>query len=323
MLQYVPTHTLPGHHGAAITAVSVNTDGTLLASCDTGGGIYIWSLPAGMIVQRIKASSAVLSMKWFPSNSAKMIAGTGDGTLITVELDQHAGQVNTRGIDAHGRKAIETLALRAPKQLVHETSSHLLASAGRDIIRVWAAHEGRGNTARPVMVASVNWMKEVDELLASFIYHGVVCWRWNSATNAYAATWSIYMDLCGPCLPYPCGTRLAVCNIATGFDVYQIPSGLREVALEPMEDVGIVIPIVFAHKHNLLVSGSRVGKIRIWDASTLQHLQTVRIDGSPIVQAVTTHQSFADASMIIIGTSELDGLNTIQIWETKDTGVSN
>ncbi|KAF7798650.1 hypothetical protein EIP86_009874 [Pleurotus ostreatoroseus] len=120
---------------------------------------------------------------------------------------------------------------------------------------------------QPIVVSAVQWLEGVDSLLAAYMYNGIVCWHWDTLSGAYTAAWSIHMDFCG-------------------FDLYKIPSGLRNHMLKPARMTGMCLPIDFAHGGALLVGGSSVGKVRIWDASTLEHLQTLRLEGSPIVQAL-------------------------------------
>ncbi|KAJ3554157.1 hypothetical protein NM688_g3251 [Phlebia brevispora] len=341
LLQYVRTHTLPPEHAAAISALAINAEGTLLGSCDMDGVICIWYLPSGAILQRMRTwSSVLLCMKWLPWSDTELVCGTEDGTLLTIELKQRKGRFDVRGVKAH-EKAVESIALRAPTANLAPNPRdpsqlpHLLATSGRNTIRTWSWQDKVGWKKRsiiesdrvttgigkqPVVVSGMRWMEAVDSLLVSFMHHGIICWSWDPEAVSYVAAWSIHMEFCGPCLPHRDNTRLIVYNMVTGFHVYQIPSGLHEYTLEPSEATGIWLPVEFAHGKSLIVGGSDTGKVRIWDTSKLDHLQTLRHDGS-LVQAIATHyQESSDTSMIVTGTSIQDSKNIIQIWETRGTG---
>lgn len=75
---------------------------------------------------------------------------------------------------------------------------------------------------------------------------------------------------------------LAANNVLAGFDVYEIPSGLRRFGIRaPDEAPNMILPIVF-HDQQLLLGASAIGKLRLRSAIDGSHFQTLRVPGEAL-----------------------------------------
>lgn len=86
-LRYVRKMILKGEHSDGITSVAFSPDGRLLVSAAIDRNIVVWSTLSGEVLHRIDAQSPVLCLAW-PCFSDLILAGTGDGTLIELQLDE-------------------------------------------------------------------------------------------------------------------------------------------------------------------------------------------------------------------------------------------
>lgn len=61
------------------------------------------------------------------------------------------------------------------------------------------------------------------------------------------------------------GTRIAISNLRTGFDVYLLESG--ELLHSFVHDMGehLPTPVLFIHDGQAIVGGTTVGKVGMWD----------------------------------------------------------
>ena len=74
----------------------------------------------------------------------------------------------------------------------------------------------------------------------------------------------------------PDDRHLVLGNLRSGFDIYEIPSHIYIGTLStPSENYGRPLPVVFHHKSSVL-TGSTVGKIRLWNIETCLVMQTLR-----------------------------------------------
>ena len=66
---------------------------------------------------------------------------------------------------------------------------------------------------------------------------------------------------------------LAISNLKTGFDVYNLSSGSPSYALDNAEEnEGYPLPVLFIHGGNAIIGGSSCGSVCIWDAESARAL---------------------------------------------------
>ena len=90
-MTYTSKCVLAGEHTNAINCIAFSPDGNLIASGGSDFKIVIWCLSSGTARHRIMTRSAVMSLIW-PRNISRLIVGTEDGTLMTVDLSEVRSQ---------------------------------------------------------------------------------------------------------------------------------------------------------------------------------------------------------------------------------------
>lgn len=97
---------------------------------------------------------------------------------------------------------------------------------------------------------------------------------WIELLNMHAHEFS------GSCTVTPNGASITVCNISEGFEVYNAPAGEFQFALTiEDEEPAMVLPVIYAHSGRMILCGSRVGKVRLWDSRGGEHIQCLRHEG--------------------------------------------
>ncbi|KAL6303858.1 WD40-repeat-containing domain protein [Sparassis latifolia] len=275
-LQYRLKSTFDYAHEDTINCVAISPDGSHLASGSTDKKIIVWSLTLQEPVHRIVAHSAVLSLVW-SSNSARILCGTEDGTLLTISFDQ--ATITASGFEGHPAP-IESLAINS------QTNAQL-ASAALSVVKVWFWKDtysqwklegivddpgailftAEFRSEAPIRVTSLHWLSTSpsnNHLVVSYLHHGVVCLALNS--GSFSVLWSLRLPFCIS----PDNKLLAVNDITHRFTLYKIPSGQKGLQFQvPLENIGLVLPIVFIHGGSGLVGGTSVGKV-------YEHCQEVR-----------------------------------------------
>ncbi|KAG2098114.1 hypothetical protein BD769DRAFT_1368948, partial [Suillus cothurnatus] len=72
---------------------------------------------------------------------------------------------------------------------------------------------------------------------------------------------------------------LAVSNLHTGFDLYQLETGEPWGCLQQAISTGLWVPVKYIHSGFAVMGGSTSGQLDIWDFSTCKILQTLMHHG--------------------------------------------
>ncbi|KZS99471.1 WD40 repeat-like protein [Laetiporus sulphureus 93-53] len=355
-LRYTPKLTLHHQHVDAITAVVFSADGQFLASGGQDGAMVIWSTTSGQAIYHITVKSGILCLLW-PKCSNSIIAGTSDGTLamftITDNMITASGFVaHTGPIDALSTTC--NMAVRARSASLEgfhsdpdqksatpandSCNKHLLASASGINVNIWRWDQETKfwckycgleqpqhdpfSDGQPAEATGVQWLSPPDDnqLVVSYLQHGILCWKVGEHEDDIHVNWSIHMPFSSysGCIAIsPDNNRLAVCNIQTGFDVYEIPSGLHQLHIDRSHDKpDRILPIVF-HHGNLILTGGMNGRLRLYNSAEGRCLQKLRLKTKAPIQAISAfYFTDNDTYLIAAGTCVEDSPNFIQIWDT-------
>ncbi|KZS99768.1 WD40 repeat-like protein [Laetiporus sulphureus 93-53] len=334
-LRYRTTFTLANEHSDVISAIVFSPDGLFLASSSYDGRIIVWSLLTGEACHRIIAKSGISCLAW-PSCANSIVAGAVDGSLMMLTVDETL--ITASGCLAHHDGCIQSLSLSCNKTDSADSNAtactdHMLASAASNAVIIWDWDQHSkfwqhfctldqppfnpfGGTTFPAEVTNVEWLSPPQDncLAVSYLHHGIICWQLDQDT--FSQIWAIQMPLCGSFNISADNDLLAVSNILTGFDIYEIRSGLHKLALQVNgEHPDQILPIKF-HYGKLLLASSMVGKLYLHNSQNAKCLQRLRLKDKVAVQAISTfHSEESDVYMIAGGTSISNSANYIQVWK--------
>lgn len=65
----------------------------------------------------------------------------------------------------------------------------------------------------------------------------------------------------------------------SGFDIYETETGSAVGTLAHAVSGMFAVPVIFAHGGNAIISGSTVGKVHVWDATTRRKHQVLTLAG--------------------------------------------
>ncbi|KIK17389.1 hypothetical protein PISMIDRAFT_111555 [Pisolithus microcarpus 441] len=135
------------------------------------------------------------------------------------------------------------------------------------------------NSNSEITITSLHWAwtKYSDNtLLITYLHHGILFWDVRKAKIAHF----FYLKmLVGAMHISPDGNTLVVSNLNSGFDVYHLNNcTLDGSILHPCH--GCKIPVALIHGGFAVLSGSPIGQVSIWDASSRTLLQVPKHEGN-------------------------------------------
>ncbi|TDL19994.1 WD40 repeat-like protein [Rickenella mellea] len=327
-LQYRPKVLLDSQHTDSVNALAFSRDGRYIASCGSDGLLIVWCIQSGEALHRVDATKEspgpLLSLVWAQCGAENIISGSQDGSIITISLDNN--MINSQGFVAHS-KPVEYLSLWS--------SPDLMVSGAHNEVKVWRSGERdmwkeiwlvpepaetAYSSRMAVIVTSVHWLNvsSEDAIIVTYLYHGIVCWN----TMCSTARWTIPLPSCAASsfsAPYQ---SLVISTLSGHFDVYQIGTGVKICTFSTKQAAQArkILPVLFIHEGQAVVSGSAVGQVKIWDPRKGEKIQTLKHSGEPLVQALASHcHKTKDAFLIASATAESGQATYVQIWEAVNT----
>ncbi|KAI5989697.1 WD40-repeat-containing domain protein [Pisolithus albus] len=267
---------------STVTAIAFSPKGSYLAASNLDGTLSICSTSSGETLYEVHVSGGVslLSVLWTAHDESQLLCGLGNGVVISVTI---ATYITVTGFRAHDNLPVECLSISGSTVVTGAKSEVLLwdHSGNRWVSRgtITPPPSIAMNSNSEVIVTSLHWAwtKYSDNtLLIAYLHHGILFW---DVREAKIAHFFHLKTLIGAMHISPDGNTLVVSNLDSGFDVYHLNNcTLDGSILHPCH--GRKIPVAFIHGGFAILSGSSLGQVSIWDASSRTLLQVLKHEGN-------------------------------------------
>ncbi|KAA1478727.1 WD40 repeat-like protein [Dentipellis sp. KUC8613] len=307
-LRYVASHKLVCHSDAIVT-IDFHQDGRYIAAGGLDNKLSVWNVDEGSLEVIVTAPSPLLCVQWSATKSYFLVAGLEDGHIIFMTMDNVILITGFKGHDV----PVECVAQRGA----------LLATGSFREVRVWEvddkyrSHEiglpptNGWNRESEVLVTSVHW-KDESTLLVSYMHHGILIW--DAVRDQLVTSISISTAIGSTSLS-PSGRYLAVSNIRSGFDVYDLQTNSPVRSYRHTTGKDLPVPVLFVHEGFAIMGGSGSGEVDVWDASSLISTRhSWRTD-----QLQAQYRASSDVFLIATGMAKVGKDNYIQLWRSKET----
>ncbi|KAI5991023.1 quinon protein alcohol dehydrogenase-like superfamily [Pisolithus marmoratus] len=257
-LCYELTRKLDCDRRSTVTALAFSPKGSYLAAGHLDGTLLICSAFSGEMLHEVYVAGGVslLSILWIANDERQLLCGLGNGVVISVTIATY--EITVTGFRAHDNLPVECLSISGSTVVTGATSEVSLwdhsASSNR-----WVS---RGIITPPPSIA-VNSNSEIIPLF------------WDVKKAKIAHFFYLKTLVLVQCIFPPDGNTLVVSNLDSGFDVYHLNNcTLDGSILHPCH--GRKIPVAFIHGGFAVLSGSPIGQVSIWDASSRVLLQVLK-----------------------------------------------
>ncbi|KAI0027504.1 hypothetical protein K488DRAFT_74484 [Vararia minispora EC-137] len=300
------------------------------------GHLYMWSLISGSLICDIDAGGPVTALEWPAQHSTFVYAGFGDGLLARIDIETHTLRVAR--VIAYDTGSVEHIAIASTDNSLLSTAANV--ASGPAIVTLWRAESNAHNWCSimslpspppsfavdpqhdAVVVTGLHWIEDPivsnitnavrgGLLLSSYLSHTVICW--NIATHTIA--WRVARHGCGACTLSPDRKYLAVQTMQPAMlGIYSTLARdpvVLDIKLERCPKA-TPLPVLFIHQGRALLTGSRLGKVRIWDTklgdcwSTLRHQDAGQwVSNGPEVRSLAAYSNGKSGrDVIVTGTAE-------------------
>ncbi|PAV14699.1 WD40 domain containing protein [Pyrrhoderma noxium] len=288
-----------------IWSMALSPSGKFIASAsretEDKRSIYLWNVPSGELVKKLKLRSHVRSVSFSPVNEKLIAFGTWDGTGTgTVQVwDVTNEEPVTIG---NHEQLVNSIAFSLPD------GNHVASGSRDETICIWNV-ERRELAVGPLTghehsVRAVAYSPDGTKLVSGS--HDKTVRIWNSETGQLLST----LD----------GHSSSVCSVAYSFDGSRIVSGSNDKTIlvwnaESGETVGepitghdnCVKSVCFSPDGKRILSGSNDYTARVWDAVT----------GKPLFPSFSGHTNYINSVRFFpdgtrFATGSFDG--SIRIW---------
>ncbi|KAG1882173.1 WD40-repeat-containing domain protein [Suillus subluteus] len=331
-LRYVPAGQFQSEHTDFITTLSFSPKGNFLAAGGLDGRLTIWSTETASLLHVVEGHrhnpASFLSLEWVPPGENHIICGLEGGTVISVTFDT---DLSVTGYKAHSlHLPVEHLALSA-------IARGTVATGAQNEVRLWnivgeqwniiselqqpptvGINEGSEEIITSLQFAETKYADHT--LLVSYMHHGLIFW--DVATSERKHFMSI-KTLSGHTSLSPDYKYLAVSNLRTGFDLYQLETGEPWGCLRQAINTSLRVPVKYIHSGFAVMGGSTSGQLNIWDFSTRKILQTLTHHDCDKILAIDAHVNTGttggDLFMIAAGVSQIgSGESSVQLWRAVE-----
>ncbi|OSC96543.1 hypothetical protein PYCCODRAFT_1333653, partial [Trametes coccinea BRFM310] len=123
---------------------------------------------------------------------------------------------------------------------------------------------------------SLQFAPDEEDLIVSYLYHGIICWsissqsvKWRILPSTRAARMSLSAD----------GRAVVFCNLLNGFDLFEVASRqlVRNFSVDVVEI--IPLPVIFVHDEGAILCGSDHGEAIIFDVESGSQFQVLQHPG--------------------------------------------
>ncbi|KAH9923240.1 WD40-repeat-containing domain protein [Fomitopsis serialis] len=306
-----------GHVGS-INCLSFSPDGQYLATGSDDRTVFVHDCSSGIEVHKLVGDAPVTSLSWHPKHGMWLFIGYGHGSLVFADLAAH--QPVGYKFPVQDDSPIEALSFDVDSEMLavcHANRVLLWREMNRDywtyvcslpspagIVDVSAPES-------PVAPRSCHWSKSgrTASLVVSYAHHGIICWD----ATASAVIWRISPrnGPTGRSSLAPDGGRLAIHNIADGFDLYEVHPRKRIRTFKYTPTHHVTLPVLFIHGGTALLMGSDAGRVSICDVGTTLPVQVLRHE-SDVIQAMASFEG--ETRLIATGSSEMGDHTYVKLW---------
>ncbi|KAI0701429.1 WD40-repeat-containing domain protein [Cerioporus squamosus] len=331
---YVELHALTGGHSDTVNHLSFSPDGLYLASCSDDQSLIIWNVPEGRMLYRALFKSKVDRSIWHPLYPETVLVGCDNGYLYQLHEFSPAGGERTQ-IELGVRSTIHCLAydgsirclavgLGMDVYVTREQSGNR-----RDNTRQLPVPRDVGDRENRLQPVNVHFLKSGEQLLASYLAHGIICWDTRSQTTLWTQPASPTDQSTnvangrGSSALSPLGDDIAVYNVVDGVDIYGIKSGggirrkpKRILKYPRVPRTKHAVQVTYIIDGRGIVCGTTTGDVCVWDTANGEVYQVLNHDKDEIVQAVS---GVARGKYSYVATATVDkGQSTyIKVWRAK------
>ncbi|OSD03005.1 WD40 repeat-like protein [Trametes coccinea BRFM310] len=310
--------------GHAVTAIAFSPQGSYIATAGVDDcTVCVWRVLDQKRLFTVKTSTAVLSIHWLPQREDIFVIGHQGGVISTVRVEQETLAV--KGFWAH-RHPIEHL----------KANPFLLASGAKSEVTIWSAPDrytvwnrvrelstpstSSLNEDCETLVTSLHWFRAQGQLLllVTYMYHGISIFN--------ADDWSIVRNIPLPGViahssMSPDGGTIAISNMLSGFDLYDMTSLAVLRSFTHPVDVLRAVPVMFVHGGHALLGGSTCGMMHLWNVHNGRLHQKFSLGPSRNVMAIdANYNAAADRFLLAAGVCDKGTSTSVVIWMARDIG---
>ncbi|KAI6016540.1 WD40-repeat-containing domain protein [Pisolithus marmoratus] len=249
-LHYELTQKLDCDHRSTVTTLAFSPKGSYLTTGYLDGTLLICLAFSGEMLHEVYVAGGVslLSILWIANDGCQLLCGLGNGVVISVTIATY--EITVTGFCAHNNLLVEYLSISGSTVVTSATSE----------VSLWD-HSASSS-------AYLN-----SEIIMTLLH-----WAWTKfwdVKKAKIAHFFYLKTLVSAMHISPDGNTLVVSNLDSSCDVYHLNNcTLDGSILHPCH--GRKIPVAFIHGGFTVLSGSPIGQVSIWDASSRVLLQVLK-----------------------------------------------
>ncbi|RPD53696.1 WD40 repeat-like protein [Lentinus tigrinus ALCF2SS1-7] len=273
-------------HTAGVAVLAFSPNGTCIASAGLDAKVCIWNVTEGTLLHVFVATSPLLSAVW--AKDGVLLCGAEDGSISVITTS--ASKLHGRTFPRRHTYPVEHLAVRDGCRVV--SGAHAEAAVWDIELRSFLIGHWKhtrdlppppsnsNNKDRNIIVSSAYWTRSKNKrglLLITYLYHGYILYD----TKTWQSVFTIPMNgLIAHASISPDGKRFIVSNMISGFDVYETETGTSVGTINhPVAEL-VAVPVIFAHDGAVIIGGSAVGTVHIWDSSSYHARQGLTLGGT-------------------------------------------
>ncbi|KAJ3552959.1 hypothetical protein NM688_g3877 [Phlebia brevispora] len=321
-LRYSCVETIPADCDS-VNCLAFSPDGLYVAAGYDKGPVAVIDVLERRIKLAINWVWPVTALIWHPARAYVLVVGYGDGRVIAHELDGGNLDAPVTGMDIYRdpEGPVEDLDYcRDTNMLAWIVGSRvaLCEWPETDEVQVkYLQHPTSGDEdVSETTPRSLHFSKGF--LIVSYLDHGIACWdlntkrvHWHFSTQTQIGRSAISPD----------EKLIAICNLAGGFDLYDLHSHEKtKTYLVPTpKDGNVPLPVSFIHEGEDLLFGSSCGAVQITDVVS-PIVQKLPHPDSDIIQAIAYYR-MGDVYYIVTGSSETETRTYVKIWRASSVSA--
>ncbi|KAI0362854.1 WD40 repeat-like protein, partial [Pilatotrama ljubarskyi] len=327
---YIATHTLQAGHSDTINTLRFSLDGDYLASGADDHALVIWSVAEGRLLYKFLFKSPVSAVIWHPMYPESLIVGCDDGTIVSLREFSPSESVQ-RPIQIGVRSEVHCMTydpLSRCLAIALGNEVYLTREQQRDEYSVSARmpsppvddeQDINADAEHRLRAMGVHFRSHGKELIVSYLSHGIYCYDVNSRAVLWKISPAAHTPNIGSSAISPLGNNIAVYNVATGVDVYNIGIGektlLKTYKLNKEPQSRHRLQTAYAMNGHRLVCGTTTGDVCVWLVENGHFFQQLSHNDDIIMALDTVNRG---NSLYIATGATGRGQNTyIKLWQAS------